>query len=64
MKSYNEFFVFRKKKKEGEEEEETEVKSQMLIDYFKEDYLLSIIGNRDFTYPNCEYPGIVKPSVH
>ena len=37
MKSYNEFFVFRKKKKEGEEEEETEVKSQMLIDYFKED---------------------------
>ena len=35
-----------------------------LIDYFKEDYLLSIIGNRDFTYPNCEYPGIVKPSVH
>ena len=37
MKSYNEFFVFRKKKKEGEEEEETEVKSQILIDYFKED---------------------------
>ena len=38
MKSYNEFFVFRKKKKEGEEEEEeTDVKSQILIDYFKED---------------------------
>ena len=36
MKSYNEFFVFRKKKMEGEEEE-TEVKSQKIIDYFKED---------------------------
>ena len=36
MKSYNEFFVFRKKKLEGEEEE-TEVKSQQIIDYFKED---------------------------
>ena len=36
MKSYNEFFVFRKKKQEGEEEE-AEVKSQKIIDYFKED---------------------------
>ena len=36
MKTYNEFFVFRKRK-EGEEEEETEVKSQKIIDYFKED---------------------------
>jgi hypothetical protein len=37
MKSYNEFFVFKKKQKEGEEEEETDVKSQKLIDYFKDD---------------------------
>ena len=37
MKSYNEFFVFKKKKKEGEEEEETDVKSQILIDYFKDE---------------------------
>ena len=37
MKTYNKFFVFRKKKIEGEEEEESEVKSQILIDYFKED---------------------------
>ena len=36
MKSYNEFFVFKKKKQEGEDEE-TEVKSQKIIDYFKED---------------------------
>ncbi len=36
MNSYNEFFVFRKKKLEGEEEE-AEVKSQQIIDYFKED---------------------------
>ena len=37
MKSYNEFFVFKKRKKEGEEEEETDVKSQILIDYFKDE---------------------------
>ena len=36
MNSYNEFFVFKKKKQEGEDEE-TEVKSQKIIDYFKED---------------------------
>ena len=36
MKLYNEFFVFKKKKQE-EEDEETEVKSQKIIDYFKED---------------------------
>ena len=36
MKSYNKFFVFKKKKQEGEDEE-AEVKSQIIIDYFKED---------------------------
>ena len=36
MKQYNEFFVFKKKRIEGEDEE-TEVKSQRIIDYFKED---------------------------
>ena len=44
MKQYNEFFVFRKKKQEGEEEKETELKSQKIIDYFKED---SEVSSRD-----------------
>ena len=47
MKQYNEFFVFRKKKQEGEEEKETELKSQKIIDYFKED---SEVSSKDMFY--------------
>ena len=36
--------MFRKKKQEGEEEKETELKSQKIIDYFKED---SEVSSRD-----------------
>jgi hypothetical protein len=67
MKSYNEFFVFRKKKQEGEEEE-AEVKSQKIIDYFKEDTELGTVDmmsevSKNLTTWEKIYVAVVECSI-
>ena len=68
MKSYKEFFVFKKKKLEGEDEE-TEVKSQLIIDYFKEDTQITSLDMFSEISKNLNtwekiYIGVIECSIN